>query len=256
MVPRVCVLGASVAFLAGCGGSTPALPTTPSPSPVTFATHASAHFTFRYASLDAASVAATAAAVEAHYARILGDLGLGEIPPVTVTLYPGPESFRAAVVPLVGNVPSFASGLVTGPSDIHVLSPNLASAWSYANGVVAIVHEFAHCASMRVNPAIANNPRWLWETVALYEAGQILDPRTLSYMTAHRPPALADLNRIENTAIYEVGGLIGEFIVETWGRAALRDLVRTGGALETVLGVDAATFVSQWLEYERQRHGF
>ena len=119
------------------------------------------------------------------------------------------------MAPLVGTVPAFASGLVTGPGDIHVLSPNLASAWSYANGVTAIVHEFAHCASLRVNPSIANNPRWLWESVALYEAGQIRDPRTLPYLTGHRPPALADLNRIENTAIYEVGGLIGEFIVET-----------------------------------------
>jgi hypothetical protein len=134
-------------------------------------------------------------------------------------------------------------------------SPNLASRWRYADGVAAIVHEFAHCVSMRVNPGIPNNPRWLWETVALYEAGQILDPHTLPYMNAHRPPALADLNRIENTAIYEVGGLIGEFIVETWGRGALRDLVRTGGALQTVLGIDETTFVARWFEYERQRHG-
>lgn len=254
---RVCLLAASAAFLAGCGGGNPALPAPlPSASPIAFASYSSAHFTFRYTPMDAASVTATGTTVEAHHARILGDLGLEQIPPVTVTLYPDPESFRAAVVPLVGNVPSFASGLVSGPGEIHVLSPNLASRWSYPEGVVAIVHEFAHCASLRVNPAIANNPRWLWETVALYEAGQIVDPRTLPYMTAHRPPALSELNRIENTAIYEVGGLIGEFIVETWGRGALRDLLRTNGALETVLGVDETTFVSRWLEFERQRHGF
>lgn len=244
-------------LVVGCGGRNPTLPAPPpSPSLIAFASHGSAHFTFRYTAMDAASVAATGAAVEAHHARILGDLGLDQIPPVTATLYPDPESFRAAVVPLVGNVPSFASGLVSGPSDIHVLSPNLATRWSYPEGVVAIVHEFAHCASMRVNPAIANNPRWLWETVALYEAGQIVDPRTLPYMTAHRPPALSDLNRIENTAVYEVGGLIGEFIVETWGRGALRDLVRTDGAVQTVLGVDETAFVSRWFEYVRHRYGF
>ena len=114
---KVCFLAASAGFLVGCGGSNATLPVSAStPSPIAFASHASAPFTFRYAALDAASVAATGAAV-----------------------------------------------------------------------VVAIVHEFAHCASMRVNPAIANNPRWLWETVALYEAGQIVDPRTLPYMTAHRP---------------------------------------------------------------------
>ena len=256
MSPRVCVLAASAALLGGCGGSNPNLLAPPPPTPpVAFTSHASAHFTFRYTAMDAASVAATGAAVEAHHARILGDLGLEQIPSVTVTLYPDPDSFRAAVAPLVGNVPSFASGLVSGPRDIHVLSPNLSSRWSYAEGVTAIVHEFAHCASMRVNPAIANNPRWLWEAVALYEAGQILDPRTLPYMTAHRPPALSDLNRIDNTAIYEVGGLIGEFIVETRGRGALRDLVRTGGALPAVMGVDEAGFVSRWFEYEQHRYG-
>ena len=255
MSPRVCVLSAGVAVLAGCGGGTPGRPTTPTPTPVAFASHASAHFAFRYAPPDAASVAATAASVEAQHARILADLGLDAMPPVTVTLYPDAESFRAAVVPLVGNVPSFAAGLVTGPGDIHVLSPNLASRWTYAEGVVAIVHEFAHCASLRVNPAIANNPRWLWESVALYEAGQVSDPRTLSYLTAHQPPALADLNRIENTRVYEVGGLIGAFVVETWGRAALRELVRTGGALETVLGVDQTRFVSQWMDYLERRYG-
>jgi hypothetical protein len=249
--PIVWLLAVSAAALAGCGGASPAMPAAVPPF---FTSHTSAHFTLRYTPIDAASVAATAAALEGHHARILDDLGVQQMPSVTVTLYPDPESFRAAVVPLVGNVPSFASGLVSGPDAIHVLSPSLASRWNYSEGVVVIVHEFAHCVSLRLNPAIANNPRWLWEAVALYEAGQIVDPRTLPYMTAHRPPALSDLNRIENTAIYEVGGMIGAFVVETWGRAALRDLVRTGGAVQSVLGVDETAFVSRWFEYERLRH--
>lgn len=245
------VLLADLALIAGCGGGNPATPT----APITFASHSSAHFTFRYTALDAASVASTADAVEGHHARILGDLGLSQIASVTVTLYPDQESFRAAVVPLVGSVPSFATGMVSGPSAIHVLSPSLASRWSYAEGLTAIVHEFAHCVSLNLNPSIANNPRWLWETVALYEAGQIVDPRTLSYMTAHQPPALSELNRVENPAIYEVGGVIGEFIVETWGRGALNDLVSAGGALESVLGVDETQFVSLWFAYVRHRYG-
>jgi hypothetical protein len=73
-------------------------------------------------------------------------------------------------------------------------------------------------------------------------------------MRAHRPPALVELDRIEDPAIYEVGGLIGHFIVETWGSGALRDLVRTRGALETVLGVDGTQFVNDWFEYVRRRY--
>lgn len=200
-------------------------------------------------------MAGTAAAVEAQHARILGDLGLGQVSTITVTLYPDRDSFRAAVVPLVGDVPSFASGLITGPSQIHILSPNVASQWSYSGGVQNIVHEFAHCVSLHLNPAIANNPRWLWETVALYEAGQVVDPSTLAYMRAHQPPTLSELNRIEDTRIYEVGGSIGEFVVETAGRDALRDLVTTSGDVQGVLGVDETGFVSRWFEYARRRYG-
>ena len=52
-----------------------------------------------------------------------------------------------------------------------------------------------------------------------------------------------------------MGGLIGEYVVETRGRAALRDLVRTNGALQPVLGVDEAGFVSAWFAHVSERHG-
>jgi len=249
-------LAAAILSLGGCGGSSPTQPPAPAaPSPIAFASHESAHFVFRHMPLDAATIAATAAAVEAQHARIADDLGVPGIPAVRVTLYPDADALRAGVAPIVGTIPGFASGLVTGPADIHVLSPNLGAQWSYPVGVTAIVHEFAHCASMRLNPSIANNPRWLWESVALYEAGQVVDPRTLAFMTAGQPPTLAELNRIEDARVYQVGGLIGAFVVDTWGREALRDLVRTNGRVQA-LGVDEAGFTSRWFAYARARYGF
>lgn len=252
--PLPCAPLVAVLVLGGCGGSTPTGPTAPPPSPVAFAAHESAHFTFRYTPMDAATIAATAAAVEGQHARIADDLGVTGMPPVRVTLYPDVDALRAGVAPIVGTIPAFASGLVTGPADIHVLSPNLSTSWSYASGVTAIVHEFAHCASLRLNPSIANNPRWLWESVALYEAGEILDPRTLGYMAAGQPPTLAELNRIDDTRVYQVGGLIGAFVVDTWGREALRDLVRTNGRVQA-LGVDEAAFTSRWFDFAQARYG-
>ena len=50
--PRVCLLAATL--FAGCGGGNPAQPGPPRASPIAFASHSSAHFTFRYAPLDAA----------------------------------------------------------------------------------------------------------------------------------------------------------------------------------------------------------
>ena len=247
----------AVPLAVACGGSEgPTSPPPPAaPSPVAFASHSSAHFTFRYTPMDAATIEATAAAVEAQHARIASALGVPGMPAVTVTLYPDVESLRAGVAPIVGTIPAFASGLVTGPAAVHVLSPRSA-AWGPGDaGVTAIVHEFAHCASMVLNPSIANNPRWLWESVALYEAGQVLDPRRFPYVTAGPFPSLAQLSRIEDTRIYDVGGLFGAFIVDTWGEAGLRDLVRTNGGLQA-LGVDEAAFVSRWHAYARERYGF
>ena len=220
-----------------------------------FETHPSANFTFRYAAVDAATVAQTAARVEAEHARITRDLGVPGMGRVTVTLYPDQASLRAGVAPLVGTIPSFATGLVTGPYDVHIVSPS-AQPGAYDAGVVNIVHEFAHCVSLVANPGFANNPRWLWETVALYEARQLVDPRGLAYMTSLQPPTLAQLSQIADVRVYEVGALIGEFIVETWGREALARLVRANGDVAAVLGVDEATFVSRWMAYTRSRYGF
>jgi hypothetical protein len=254
---RPCHAAVSLALLAACGGGQPAAPSAGAGSPApAFATYESAHFACRHTPMDAATIAATAAAVESHHARITGDLGIPDMPRVTVTLYADLASLRTGVAPLVGAIPSFASGLVTGPDAVHVLSPSLATSWTYEAGVTTIVHEFAHCVSLRLNPTIANHPRWLWETVALHEAHQVVDPRTLSYMTSLQPPTLAQLNRIEDTRIYEVGGLLGEFVAATWGPQSLADLVRANGDVQAVLAVDESTFTARWLAYTRDRYGF
>jgi hypothetical protein len=237
------------------GGSPPDGPTTPSGPPIAFETHPSANFTFRYTAMDAATVAETAARVEAQHARIARDLGVASMGRVTVTLYPDQAALRAGVAPIVGTIPSFATGLVTGPYDVHVVSPN-AVPGGYDVGITTIVHEFAHCVTLVVNPGFANNPRWLWESVALYEAGQIVDPRGLAYMTSLQPPTLAQLSQIADTRIYDVGALIGAFIVETWDGDALPRLVRANGDVASVLGIDEATFVSRWMAYGRARYGF
>ena len=83
-----------------------------------------------------------------------------------------------------------------------------------------------------------------------------VDPRGLSCMTSLQPPTLAQLSQIADVRIYDVGALIGAFIVETWGREALVRLVRANGDVAAVLGVDEATFVGRWMAYTRARYGF
>ena len=245
--PRRIAIAAAVAMIGACGAQPP--PTGPSSPLPEFASHTSARFTFRYTSLDAASIGATAATLEREHDRVTQNLDVSQMPLVGVTLHPDRDSLRRAITPSVGTVPAFANGFITSVDQIHILSPNFASAWPYEIGLMNIVHELAHCVSMRVNPAIPNNPRWLWESVALFEAGQIGDARRLPFVAGGRPPTLTELNTIQNTTIYEVGGLIGQFIVETWGRETLLAMVRANGNLLLVPGLTEAEFLSRWIEW-------
>jgi len=243
------MLALGLACLAAASGSS-GPPTSPSPS-TSFSTYQSAHLTFRYTAMDAASVVQTAATVEAEFTRITDDLGVTEMPRVVVTLYPNIDALRQAVTPLVGSIPSFASGLVTGVDAVHILSPNLASAWPYRDGVTNIVHEFAHCVSIRLNPSIPNNPRWLWESVALFEALQYDEARTRPIVTAGPLPTLAQLSSFDNTAVYGVGASLAHFIVETRGWETYRAFIRANGDLARVLNTTEAAFLDDWAAFVR-----
>jgi hypothetical protein len=209
----------------------------------------STHFTFHYTPIDAAGIAATAAGVERRYEHIVGDLAVSDMPRVHVTLYTDHAALEAATRARAGTVPSWAYGLVTAEDQIHCMSPHQPGWGPHERRVGDIVHEFAHAVTLHLNANFANNPRWLWESVAIYEAGQRVDPRELSELAAYRPLSLAALNELSDKRIYQVGYSISEFIVSRWGRAKLRELVIHQGDTRAVLGVSLAAFESQWLAF-------
>ena len=86
-----------------------------------------------------------------------------------------------------------------------------------------VTYPSSESGQMDVNPRFANEPRWLWESVALWENGELADPRTLDYMVAGRPPTLEQLNAdvTASRQVYEVGYTIGEFVVARGGKEAL-----------------------------------
>lgn len=255
LASRALALLLVLAIATACGDSrTP--PTSPSPTaPTPFAEHASEHFTIHHTALDGPSVAQTALSLERAYTRITAALGVSTTPRIRVFLYATREAMQAAVRSTVGELPAFASGLVTGADAIHILSPNLTAVWAYDTGVRNVTHELAHCVSLVVNPRIANNPRWLWEAVAIFEADQFVDPRSLPYLAGGAAPTLENLNGFDNTRIYDVGYVIAEFIVSRWGREGLIALIATNGNLAAVTGLNATEFVTAWREFLRSRYG-
>jgi len=250
---RIVALTALLGMLwASCGGSSSAPSAPPAAAAGSFS---SPHFLFQYTTLDADNIGAIAAAVESVYPRIIAELLSDALPQVNVTFYLDHSALETAALAAGVVVPPWASGLATAENHIHLISPNLRSWGAYDRLVSNLVHEFAHCVSLHLNGRIANNPRWFWESVAIYESRQFVEPKTLAYLTARTPPSFDRLNAFDNTLVYDVGYLIAEFVIARWGQASLHDLIAVNGDTSAALGVSQPVFEQQWFAFVQDRYG-
>lgn len=168
--------------------------------------------------------------------RILADFGLASAEPCAIHVRADPSDYLATMEKLIhGRYPG-ATGYIAGRNRVELL---------FWNGTLDdVVHEYAHTQSLRLNPRLYRGPRWLWESLAVYEAAERVDPRSLWYLGEGRFPSLAELNEDVNEGgrVYEVGWLVVDFIKRTWGWKAVLDLARTGGDVEAVLGIGEGEF--------------
>jgi hypothetical protein len=137
-----------------------------------------------------------------------------------------------------------ADGYVYGAGEFHIRLVRDAAGNA--------VHEFSHVVSLNVNREFANNPRWLWEAVAIYEAQEFVDPKKVQYMVEGDYPTLSELNLGFGTGgnrIYSLGYILAEYVVEGWGMEALRGLIESNGNMISVLGVDIKEFENGWHEW-------
>lgn len=240
---RLPALGLAI-VLAGCG-STPNSPTN-SPTETLQLRTETAHF--RILAGDVAPTVWTDVLqrLEANYARVLQDMEIASLDQVTVRVWSNSTVFGDELQRVLGTRYA-ATGYVLPGREIRVLVTSTVGA--------DVVHEFCHVVTMAVQANIANNPRWLWEAVALFENGELVDPRSWPYFANGPFPTLDQLNADPNssTEIYRVGYTIAEFIVNRFGRSALLDLIRARGDVPGVLGGSVADFQSQWVAYVRSR---
>ena len=196
------------------------------------------------------SIASVSRALEANYDRILSDLGVGSLPATTVKIWSDRAAFKQEFEN-GGGRGGVADGYVNTESmELRLLDgPEVAS---------VAIHEFAHRVTLAVNPTIAANPFWLWESVALFEDGSgPPDTRELSCISAEGGPSLAELNQYPgSTKVFRMGYLLAEFIIERWGRGVLISLIRNNGRIEETLGITEKTFEESWLEHVLARYEF
>lgn len=206
-----------------------------------------AHFDIHAGQTAETTVADIATALESRYGRVVSDLETGDVARITVEVWSDEASFLAEMERFFGRRYN-ATGYVTGPTVLRVLAvPSVAR---------NATHEMSHAISLRVNPTFGNRPRWLWESVALFENDEFVDPRSIAYVAQGRFPTLADLDADPDASrqVYEVGYLIGEFVVARAGRDGLLRLIRSNGDVTALGFASPAAFESDWASFVRARY--
>ncbi len=249
MKHHVALLSLVMAFLPACGGNPGAVAVRPTARETLSLKLQTAHFHLLADRAPSETLRGIADALEANCARIAADLEVADdLRTTTVEVWTDTEAFYSDMQATIGSRFEGATGYVTGPADVALLvGPNPSR---------TAVHEFSHCVAIRLNASIANNPRWLWETVALYENREFVDPRTVGFLRSGDYPTIAQLDVSYDTGhqIYQVGYVLGEFIVADWGQSGLARLVRGNGDIERVFGITVAEFERRWHLFLREKY--
>jgi hypothetical protein len=200
------------------------------------------HFKFLYSLADSSNVGCIAGFLEENYDRVLHDLRVTKIPEIVVRIYPDIASFRNGIN--FPNAPDFIQATAFGKNDFRIVSPNIGNL-DTAMYVKGAVHEFTHCVHLNIDYA-PNNPRWLWEGIAMFESGWFFDPKDIDIIKNRQFPKLAELG---NGMEYMLGFVILEAIRDIWGQAAIINLIKKRGSVKDVLNLSETDFEKQVFEH-------
>lgn len=200
----------------------------------------STHFRYTYDSLAASDFEEIKTALENNFDSICNRYQVKDIPKMRVVIWSNVNEYnRSHNYQYNGS-----AGYVVSRDEIRILFIGKQTASN-------AVHEFAHAITLHVSNSFGNNPRWLWEAIAVYEAGQFIDPKTLAYMVNKQFPSLQSLSGDVNstTQIYDVGYTLADFIIKTWGYPRLVELIKSHGDLNSTLNIREAAFEARWHQY-------
>jgi hypothetical protein len=193
------------------------------------------HFALLYSKIDSGSIERIADILERDHKKIPADFQINQLPVITVRIYPDLESFHQAI-----NAPGAPKELMAtafGKDDFRMVSPNAAEVDS-AILMKGVTHEFTHVVHLNVDYS-PNNPRWLWEGVAMYEANWFYDP---SQIPGFPDKKFQPLSSLSGGMEYVLGYVIIEAIKDIWGFDTVLKLIKQKGNVEAVLKIDQKKF--------------
>jgi len=180
--------------------------------------------------------------------RMTTDLQVEFNKPVTVKIWNNSYYFQLELMKITGQRVPGVTGYVVSENEFRLLNEG--------DLRKNALHEFAHLVTVNVNPKVANNPRWLWEAIAIYESMDYVDPKEVAYLREGKYPTLAELNSEvvpQLYMIYDVGYILAEFIITTWGKDKLIELIKKTGDISLVLGISTDAFQKLWYQDLDQR---
>ncbi|MBO9702917.1 MAG: hypothetical protein J7604_22070 [Sporocytophaga sp.] len=205
------------------------------------------HFIFYYDDgLDTSKAQLIAEALEASYDSVINHLKPGSIPKIRIVIWSEKNQFEKDM----GGWAPGAAGYVYDKEEVRLL-------YTGAPGMLrGAVHEFTHAVTLFISGSIANNPRWLWESVAQYECGEKTDLKKFSFIVNGEYPSLDELSKEQGSMqrIYPLGYCISEFIVNTWSYDGLRSLIVNNGNIKASFGIEQKDFEMQWHNFIEERY--
>jgi hypothetical protein len=179
-----------------------------------------------------------------NFDRILNDLNVQSVQKTKIEIWNDETHFQNDMKRDIGvNYPG-STGYIYNRTCLRMLNRG--------NIAHTAVHEFAHIVSLYVNGNFGNNPRWYWEAVAVYEAGDFINPQSLSYLVSGNFPTIAELNSDYNSGdrkIYQVGYLLSEYIIAEWGKIDYVNMIKQNANIESVLGITTQQFEAGWKNF-------
>ncbi len=117
-----------------------------------------------------------------------------------------------------------------------------------------LLHEFTHIVTTTLDKDLGKKARWLSEGISTYEANQ---HNTIPlYMKQGNFSTLKKLNDDGNNdnLEYTSGYFLIEFIEEIWGTDTLKKLIKSGGNIQSSLGISELEFEKRWREFVTKKY--
>lgn len=168
-------------------------------------------------------------------ARIMSHLTVAAMNVITVEVWAASNSssFYNAMQNRIGQIYPGATGFTPSLNEMFMLYSSTTP--------TECVHEYAHLVSLKLNPTISNNPRWLWEAVAQYESRMYSHPSTWNQANLEFP-GFSAVDQYNSVLPYRWGYFISACTIENWGNDKFVELIKHNGDINNVLKITPSEF--------------